>query len=848
MLVRLLLCVNIFILFCVTRGLAQNELNSGLYFASSEVIQDKRTSLNLTPEKPIKLSDGLKLEFDIQLRSGDGYYGYVFRIVSNSTDNFDLITNYASADDNFSLIFKDKILCSFRWEDIPDLNYDSWFHITFKLDLENQVVELDINDVVRTASINFEKENISFNILFGISKLVPFQSTDVSPMTLKNIEIYNQNDKLIRNWLLSKHIHNGTYDEIVGALAVTENPRWMIDAHLAWEEVMHFNLDAFYGVVSNDETDELYFVDENKITSYNLVSGIIDSIPYLEGNPYRQMNEKHIVYYPYTNEIWSYNLDETGISKFDMSKGTWSEKPVVLDEANFGHHNKLISPVDSSLVAMFGYGLYEYKSTVFNYNPKSDEWAKHNRSSQIEPRYLAASGLLNDETLLIFGGYGSKTGRQELSPGTYYDLYSLDLNSFEFKKLQNYALPEFPFVPGESLIVDDDSTGFYTLIFDNSKYESRIMLAKFGIYEPSQFVFPDSIVFNFLDTESWSYLYLNKSVQKLFAVTNNKSSVHIYSMAYPPLVQDDVFQVVHKKGKSGNKYFKLLFIGLACCSVVFGYLIFRKKQKKDSRVKRINPVFNKDMFRKIEPVKKSSVLFLGGFQIYNEAGVDITSGFSPILKQLFLLIFFHTVHRVKGISSKKLDETLWFDKSDKSARNNRNVNISKLRNAIEEVGGLEILSENSYWKLKMSSNIYCDYLRVLNIISKKENEEIDVNSIIELSGLLENGELLPNLQEDWIDFYKSQYTDKVIDFLVKIIFREELKDDNKSLMFIANSIFSLDSLNEDALMVKCQILQKKGKGSIAINTYKSFCKEYLSLLNTDYQISFNDILKGKSNN
>ncbi len=845
---RLLICLNIFILFCVTSGFSQNELNSGLYFASSEVVQDKRTSLNLTPEKPIKLSDGLKLEFDIQLRSGDGYYGYVFRIVSNSTDNFDFITNYASVNDNFTLIFKDKILCTFRWQDLPDLSYGSWFHVTFKLDLEKQLVELYINDVVRTASINYKKENVSFDILFGISKSAPFQSTDVCPMTLKNIRIYNQNDKLIRNWLLSKHTQNSTYDEVEEAIAVVENPNWLINTHLSWKETAHFDLNAFYGVVRNTDTDELYFVDENKITTYSLGSNKFDSIPYLDGNPYRQLNEKHVVFNPYTNEIWSYNLDQTGMSKFDLFSRKWSGKPISLDESNFGHHNKLISPVDSSFLAMFGYGLYRYNSTIFNYNPKSDSWVKYDKSDQIEPRYLAATGQLNDDTLLIFGGYGSKTGRQELTPGTYSDLYSLDLNTLQFNKLQDYNLPEFSFVPAESLIVDDDSTGFYTLIFDNSKYESRIMLAKFGIYEPSQFVFPDSIPFNFLDTDSWSYLYLNKPANKLFAVTTNKSSVRIYSMAYPPLVQDDVFQAVRSKNKSASKYLIFILIALVCSLIVFAYLIVRRKSKTDSKVGSVSPVFNDDMFSKVETIKKSSVLFLGGFQIYNEAGVDITSGFSPTLKQLFLIIFFNTVHRGKGISSSKLDEALWFDKSEKSARNNRNVNISKLRNATEEVGGLEILSENSYWKLKMSSNIYCDYLRVLNIISKKDNDDIDVDSIIELSGLLENGELLPNLQVDWIDSYKSQFTDKVIDFLVKVIFREEFQDDNKCLMHIANSIFSLDSLNEDALMVKCQILQKEGKGSIAINTYNSFCKEYLSLLDTDYPTSFNDILIGKSNN
>lgn len=845
--VKFLFLINIAFLLCVAKVNAQDIFNSGLYFASSEVVQDKRTSLNLTPDEPIKLTNGLKLDFDIKLRSGDGYYGYVFRAISNSTDNFDFIVNYASGDDNFSLVFKDKILCTFRWDELPDIKYNSWFHVTFQLDMKMQSVELNINNISKSAEINFQEKEPRFNVLFGISKLAQFQSTDVCPMTLKNIRIYNHSGDLVRNWGLSKHAHNTIYDEVAEATAVVENPKWLIDSHLSWEKVTSFNLNAFYGVVSNENTNELLFVDEHSILRYNLLTGQTDTLPYKGGSPYRQLNEKHVVFNPYTNEIWSYNLDQLGISKFSFLTQQWSNDPFQLAESNFGHHNKLISPVDSSLVAIMGYGLYRYNSTVFNYAPKNDSWNKFDRSNQIEPRYLAATGLLNNETLLVFGGYGSKSGRQELTPGVYNDLYSLDLKTFQFKKLLDYNSPALPFVPDESLIIDEDSTGFYTLIYDNSKYESQLKLAKFGIYEPTQHVYPDSIAFNFLDTDSWSYLYLNKPVQKLFAVTTNKSEVHIYSIAYPPLVHADVFQTVKTIRKPVNRNLKFIFSGLLVIFLVLAYFFYRKMNKRSMEETQIKPDFSGQMFRKAELIKKSSVLFLGGFQIYNGEGVDITSDFSPTLKQLFLIIFFNTVHRGKGISSKKLDEVLWFDKSEKSARNNRNVNISKLRNAIEEVGGLEIVSENSYWKLKISPNIYCDYLHVLNITNQPENGQLNINDITDLSGLLDNGELLPNLQVDWLDSYKAQYTNSVIDFLVKLLSKSEIKSDKKILLHIADCIFSLDSINEDALIVKCQILHKEGKGGVALTVYNTFCKEYQTLLDSDFPSSFNDVLSGNLN-
>ena len=85
---------------------------------------------------------------------------------------------------------------------------------------------------------------------------------------------------------------------------------------------------------------------------------------------------------------------------------------------------------------------------------------------------------------------------------------------------------------------------------------------------------------------------------------------------------------------------------------------------------------HKDNF-KVQPDihKKSSILFLDGFQVWDKNGADITKSFTPILKQLLILIILYSVNNKKGISNVTLRELLWFDKTDESAQNNRRVNI-----------------------------------------------------------------------------------------------------------------------------------------------------------------------------
>ena len=62
-------------------AVCQDELLSGLFFSSHEVIQEKRTSLNLTPSGPCKFPDGFSLEMEANFRRGDGYYGSIFRVI-----------------------------------------------------------------------------------------------------------------------------------------------------------------------------------------------------------------------------------------------------------------------------------------------------------------------------------------------------------------------------------------------------------------------------------------------------------------------------------------------------------------------------------------------------------------------------------------------------------------------------------------------------------------------------------------------------------------------------------------------------------------------------------------------
>ena len=78
--------------FCVIPYAIGSDDKYGLEFSSFEVVQEKRTGLNLTPEKPFSFSNGFTLSFDVRFQSNYKFsYGYVFRIIGENENHVDLL-------------------------------------------------------------------------------------------------------------------------------------------------------------------------------------------------------------------------------------------------------------------------------------------------------------------------------------------------------------------------------------------------------------------------------------------------------------------------------------------------------------------------------------------------------------------------------------------------------------------------------------------------------------------------------------------------------------------------------------------------------------------------------------
>lgn len=840
----------IFLFLIVNSILIESQnISSGLYFAAHSTIKEERTSLKLAPE--FDASQGFTLDFDMKLRLEEHNYGYIFRIIIDNKKSFDLIGNITLGNKSLNLIEGNNIYLAFEKEQLEEYMWNKWIHIQFVIHPDNIQICFN-NQVLQSQYQQTDIKNIK--MYFGYSDHHLFHSSDVPPMSIRNIKITDEKNKIIAYWPLKEHLANSSLDSLYHIPASVTNPTWEINKHTKWTKEETFKLPIHTQICNVPAQNSIYFANSAYILKYSMADNTSDTIYSTQGSPYKEINNQ-LIYNPYYNELWSYDFDNNKtISLYNFETKSWTNNDHETKNPEYSQHNAFISPYDSCLYIFGGYGNYQYRNKILKKNSLQDNWESIAYNEEIPPRYLSGLGYKNKDTILIFGGCGNPQGKQELGVINYNDLYAVDINTFKAKKIWALSNETQSFVVGNNIVVDEKNNKLYALCFPNDCSNSHILLKSFDLDTgKNSSNYADTIPFTFNDVNSFCTLYYDSLQSQLYAVTNynhdNKSDIEIYSLAYPPLKIEETLQEDNSQ-KSHTLSISILAVIGGGLIIGIGCFYFIRKKKKSSPTPEVE--LNKDDFpliteepttKKADTPQKSSILFLGGFQVWDREGTDITKSFTPILKQLLILFILYRESNKKGISNVTLRELLWFDKIDESAQNNRRVNIRKLKLLLEKLDGVEITKESTYWSIKFTQT-YSDYIEVCNFIDQiKNGHQITAQNIQNCPLNLLSGQLLPYVQTDWLDPFKSNYSNAILDTAISLSKQEYIKGNNELLVRIANIMFSHDKTDEYALILKCQALYRNGRTSLAKTTFDTFCNEYKTILDTEYTKTFNDIIK-----
>jgi two-component SAPR family response regulator len=838
--------LGIFYFFSLPFLVAQNP-RYGLQFNSFEVVQEQRTSLNLSPVKAFSFPEGFSLSFDICYQPIPEFnFGYVFRIIGQNGQHIDFLLNPF----NLAVVHSSgKVLADCYLEEIRGV-YQSFSPFSILFDVKNNRIDISIGEKNFSYKEAFIQDFKTVDIIFGRCNHSQLQTSDVPKIIIKDICINDMKGEALYYWQLSKHTTNGVYDEEKNHLAIVENPKWLLDDHAIWKKQLGFSAHKNPQIANNSDENSIAIADNENFHTYNTQTHTLTKNRISSGIPHSHLVNQ-IVYNPLDKKYYSYCFSMGNgrhIAAYNATGKNWENQAIIETDVDFWHHNKFVSAYDSSMYLFGGYGHHKYKNYINKYSFQTRTWEKvQYKGGQIQPRYLSGLGAMDENRILLFGGYGNETGMQELAPHNYYDLFEIDLRNMTARKIWELGPQKNHFVVANSLVVDTLNKCFYALCFPQQVYHTSLFLGKFSMEKPEYEVLA-SIPFDFQDVSSYADLFLNKKNNELSAITyssettDSMATVSIYSLSYPPLSASEIHQLPH----TDKTHLRIIYIVAIIACLVVGYFIVRKKKgihvalfeniQAEEEEELCKPTGRKD--------KKQAVLLFGGFHVNDKNGANITGEFSPLLKQLFLIILLNTMKEDgKGISSSKLKETLWFEKSMESARNNRGVMLNKLRQIFEQIGMIQIESKNSYWIVKFGDGIYCDYCEALILIRLlKQKINRTKEDVLKLVSIVSAGELLPNTQMEWTDIFKSDFVNDLIDLFLDINTHKNLNLSMQECVNLANAILIHDTLNEDALKLKCSTLVKMGKNGLAKSVYLSYVKKYAYSFGARFKYSFEEVI------
>ena len=859
------------VLLCMVGKVDASSLyDYGLSLKSHSVPGIERTTLYLDDNQPFSIKNDFIISFQMYVRANEHDFGTILHLHTN-TNQFIRFSFVAGEERHFPALVLNEGIININ----SPIEREKWLDVSLHLRLKDNVIEIDYDNKKISAMAPLQGVK-SVTALFGQMKEY---LSDVAPIDLRNVTI-TQDGKQIREWKLWKHNDTVCYDEIEGAVARAIHPVWLIDNHIEWKLVHQAKIPGKLDVAFNAREALFYLVRSQSIDVLDENGTLQKEIAIRGGYPAVEF-PNHLLYDTLSNKLVSYYPKKGITSRFSFDTERWSNEIRNTEEASNYNHARTFNPADSSFYFFGGYGFYQYRNDLYRMKYSTNQIEQVEYERPLYPRYSAAMAIVGDE-LYIFGGRGNKYGKQELSSHYYWGLCAINLKNKQSRIVWQKNQPqEEGTIMASTMYFEPSDSSFYAVSTNKGGVLWKISMKDSVYSEVSKPIYNESTY-----QDSDFSLYTSPSHGKLFLVldkilSNHTHELAIYSINMPLVNEVDIRQST--AGESINNRWYLYAIGILLLLVLAGFVLYRfkyngkntkytefSKYKKapatkkgtektvattgkvqsQSDVPESKTIPKKEWMQESETIftetvnyydrSRASISLLGCFNVRDKDGNDITSNFTPRLKHLLILLILYTEKNAQGILASKTTEILWPEKEETAARNNRNVNLRKLRVLLESIGDMEVMIENNFLRIKWGTGVFCDYHTLITCTKQFEQEKSEelLNRILEI---LLYGPLLPNTILDWLDDFKDDYSSYSIDLLKNLLDIEISRNHQDMIIRLADIMFLHDPLNEEALAAKCSVLVTQGKKGIARNLYDRFCKEYHDSMGETYKVPFADL-------
>lgn len=841
--------LNLLTCFCLLFNLVANN-HYGFRLQGRLDVGESSTTLLLNDRKPFPLNKDLIIGLKLEVRE-ESAEGSIMYMRSNTGKIIEV--SLAQAGEGTSSVLQ--ITIDGQTHTFPySLNGDKSEHtLNVKLDKEHNSVYLvfDQNSMTVNAGLNdFSDVTISL----GAPEKNPH--VNVAPVNISDVHVLL--DSVSRFfWELKQHKGDISYDAIQKSPAIGLNPHWIIDSHHSWFCIYTRKSKENIQITFNPKNNVFYLVTDQAVTLYYPESKKQEEIK-VEGGYRANIYSNTLVYDTISQRLVSYSLEDKAVSYFDFQTGRWSLNTENRKETPYFNHAWAQS--DSIGYAFGGYGFYTFFNSLFKINMNTGVVNKCSYTPEIRQRTCASAAIVGNE-LYIYGGRGQTVDDAKNSDSHYYyDMYAIDLNTMKARKIWEMTdRPKHNFIPASTMYYIPQDSAFYVA---GEQHLMKVSMNRPEWTELTSFMpapvgpYKD-MVYNLYYAPDFKRMYLlvNKRIN------DEDFDVTIYTIHLP---LTGISAAENEEVKPEKEFPMPIIIGIILVMALIAIYAGRRVylQKKNVEFKKDEIKFEEKSVEET-PVSesmvddvpapavtevvldnKASIYLMGKFKIMDREGKDVTSSFTSRMRSLFLIFLMYHETKLASVQIEKVDECIWPDKDVESARNNRNVYMRKLRIELKKIGNLEIVNNKGFFQINIGANIYVDYFELIRNITRIEQGEWDNIELIKRTlQIMQRGTLLPEVSEEWLDSFKAETTSRVVNLLEDLLNRSQ-SDVSLSIQ-IAETMFMYDSLSEEALAAKCNLLSTIGKKGVAKATYESFCKEYKRMLGTDYPNSFTEICERK---
>ena len=823
--------------------------SQGIRFNSSESSIAQRTSYNLFKHNQQKFIESFSIDFKLSIIDPK-IFGYVLNIkdknssisyslvyVDNVNNSGELKLNLDGVKKILSVPLENKLLGSRKWIDV-----------TLKFNSISKKITLSINDEIFSSTENEFNNTIVPEIFFGKHGSI----IDVPSMAIKDLKITNKNNNYDFNF--NEISGNNVYDSKGILYGRVDYPNWLIRESYNWKLINSKTFNKVTSVTFDEKKNRFIFQNSDSLGFYNFINHKTIFNTYKNSLPV-SMRLGTSFLDTVKNKLYVYELSDilngsSTIASINLQSAEfWNENSSLRLTQQRHHHNGFFDPDSYSYIVFGGYGNKKYTNNFNTYNIKNNVWESTTFTGDIiSPRFFSGMTQLDDENLLLFGGLGNKTGDQSIGKTYHYDCYKINLKTKEINKLWDNFQENKKMVSSRSLVLSKDSNAFYNLSYSEFIPSTYLQLHEYSLKDGSFKVLGDSIPMISEKIRTNANLYFNTSTNQFLCTTqefqeNGSSKINIYTLNGDPVSKENIYPKINI-GFSNKIVYLILLIFVLLVIYYIKYFFSKRKKKKEKfrlQIQKILKPYNKT--EAIE-IRANSTFLFGIFRIYDRNKKDISYLFSPKIRQLFLLLLFSSNQKAAyGLTSEKIHSAIWPDFTQKKAKNLKNVCISQLRNILKDIDGLKLTYSRGKYYLELEDKFYCDYFKFLVILESLTDDQINYNSLNEITNLISPGKFLQSENNECFDIVKKDFEHEILKIIPFQIKRMYLNKNYSQIILLTNILFNIDPLNETAFYYRINTLHNMDLTSKAKKQFNDYILRYHKIMGDNYPKTYKDVIK-----